>query len=82
MEAQASLPIDERQRLTVNKTGTHKCLMSKVNLYIPMAATVLKIYILVIAHCGAAGHRAQDTKSTRVTTYFKWVGLKDDIKTF
>ena len=82
VEAQASLPTDERQGLTVDTTGTHKCLQSKGKLYIPKAATLLKLSILVVAHCGAAGHRARDITSSRVKNYFTWVGLNDDVQTF
>ena len=70
MEARKRLPIDERHALTVNTTGTHKCLMSKGKMYIPKAATLLNISILVVSHCGAAGHRARDTTISRIKTYF------------
>ena len=70
MEAQEGLPKDEKQCLTVNTTGTHKCLHSKGKMYIPKAATLLKLSILVFAHCGAADHRAQDATSSRIKTYF------------
>ena len=75
-------PKDERKGLTVNTAGTQKCLQSKGKLYIPKAATFLKLSMLVVPHCGAAGHRAHDVTSSSIKTYFTWVGTNDDVKTF
>ena len=50
--------------------------------WIPRAADTLKVRLLVIAHCGNAGHRGRKATSTMLKAHFWWVGLEDDVREF
>lgn len=56
--------------------------MQNNKIYVPQKANKLKTSILIMSHCGKAGHRSQQITQSRVQEYFTWPGLTNDIKTF
>ena len=48
--------------------------------WIPPQATQLKTRLIVIAHCGWAGHRGIYATTTAIANRFKWKGLTKDVK--
>lgn len=76
------MPRTGRANLKEYETTTHMCLLKKENIFIPKAADLPKLSILVVAHCGEAGHHARQITHDRVRNYFTWVNLEDEINTF
>ena len=60
----------------------HGCLSRDGKIYVPKSATPIKIDLLIMSHCGPAGHRGQAVTANHVKDNFTWTGIGDDIKTF
>ena len=81
-EAQKAMLPAEATLLTVNIKSSHGCLQRDDKIYIPKAATQIKLDLLIMSHCGPAGHRGQAVTANHVKDKFTWLGIAADIKTF
>lgn len=80
-EAQGSLTPAEKK--TIQKSSTMTNVYTSGNkVYITIASDKLKLSILVMAHCGEAGHWGQEVTLKRIQSYLTWKGLRDDVRTF
>jgi Integrase zinc binding domain len=48
----------------------------------PESDISLQLRILVVAHCGASGHRSQAAMLSAIQKHFSWNGLKSDVQAF
>ena len=81
-QSQAKMPATESKKLSLTTTHGHSILTKDGKLYVPKHDDQLKVNLLVMAHRGPAGHRAQLVTKTTVHKYFTWLGIDDDVKTF
>jgi len=51
-------------------------------IWIPDEAAELQLKLLVIAHCGQAGHRGADSTESILKETYHWTGLKEDVIEF
>ena len=49
---------------------------------IPQACEVLRKRLLIIAHCGSSGHRAQESTMNTLCDKFHWESMAEDVSTF
>ena len=79
---QAKLSTTERQKLTETVAHGHTILSKDGKHFVPQQSDKLKLALLVMAHSGSGGHRAQHVTKTTVHQFFTWKGMDDDVKTF
>ena len=81
-KAQATMSVSERNTLSPQTVHGYSILTHHGRMYVPKKDDHLKLNLLVMAHCGPAGHRAQHVTKTTVHKHFTWTGIDDDVKTF
>ena len=47
-------------------------------IWVPADATEMHARLMVVAHCGSAGHLGMDETEFQLRTRFSWVGMQDD----
>ena len=75
------IPAEATLLIAESKTS-HGCLLRDDKVYTPKSATQIKIDLLIMSHCGPAGHRGQAVTANHVKDKFTWLGIAADIKTF
>ena len=74
-EAQKGMPPAEATMLTADTT--HGCLSRDGKIYVPKSAKQIKIDLLIMSHCGPAGHGGQAVTANHVKTNFTRTGIGD-----
>ena len=81
-EAQKSMLPVEATLLTTDSKTSHGFLLRDDRINIPKSETQIKLDLLIMSHCGPAGHRGQAVTANHVKDKFTWSGIAADIKTF
>ena len=69
-EAQKAMPPAEATMLTAGRNTSHGFLSRDGKIYVPKSVTQIKIDLLIMSHCGPAGHKGQAVTSNHLKDNF------------
>ena len=69
-ESQKAMPPAEATMRTAGRNTSHGCLSRDGKIYVPKSATQIKIDLLIMSHCGPAGHRGQAVTANHLKENF------------